>query len=122
MTQNEISQLIKLITSECNSTKEQAEEYLNSAIEHLQELKLEGDLRIRDIKGECEGLLGVTHNSLFLEYASIMTQEENIPESLKEKHMHNENEEFEDNSEFNPYDYLGCLGEEICQEVYEMMY
>ena len=60
MTQNEISQLIKLIAKECNSTKEQAEEYLNSAIEHLQELKLEGDLRARDIKGECEGLLGVT--------------------------------------------------------------
>lgn len=113
--------LLKRIMEECSCSLQEANEYLDGAIRNLQELKLEGDLRTSDIKNECEGLLSVTYNPLFMQYASEMTREENIPDDLKELHAHDEDEEFEDESEFNPMDWAGELGMDVVEDYYSMI-
>lgn len=114
--------LIEMIASNCNMTTAEAEENLNGSMQYLQELKLEHDLRNCDIQNECEGFLSVRYNHIFMMYAAEQTDMLNIPEELKKLHCHEDDEDFEDNSEFNPYDYAGFIGFDLVQEIYESMY
>lgn len=114
--------LLKQIAAECNCSIEEAENELDYSIQYLQELELEGDLRISDYREQCEGLLGVTYNHDFMKYATQMTDEDNIPQELKDLHNHEDDEDFEDQSEFNPYDYAGWIGEELAQELMETIF
>ena len=121
MLQENKSTLINNIASICSCSLQEAKEYLDGAIYNLQELKLKGDLRLQDIRNECEGLLGVTYNTLFMQYATEMTQEENIPQELKELHAHDEDEDIEDGSEFNPMEWCGELGADVVEDYYQMI-
>ena len=114
--------LVERIAEICSITIEDAASELDSCIHYLQELKLEGDLQISDYRCQCEGLLGLTFDADFMSYATAMTQEENIPNELKELHTHDEEEEFEDNSKFNPFEYEGWIGHDLCVELAESMY
>lgn len=114
--------LVERIADICSMSIEDAASELDSCIRNLQELKLEGDLRMSDYRNECEGLLGLTFDADFMSYATAMTQEENIPEELKELHAHDEDEDFEDRSELNPFDYEGWIGHDLCVELAESMY
>ena len=114
--------LIERVQKVCSMSQEDAEHELDSNIRYLQELALEGDLRLSDYREQCEGLLGLSFDADFMSYATAMTEEENIPEDLKEQHAHDEDEEFEDNSEFNPFQYEGWIGHDLCVELAESMY
>lgn len=112
--------LLAAIASVCCLSTADAENELNSSIKHLQELKLENDFRMSDLQDQCWGLLGEGYNQLFYEYATHQLEDENIPEDLKELHQHDEDEEFEDENEFNPFEWAGELGDEIMEDLQNM--
>ena len=99
--------------------EQDAQGNLESVILELQELKLEGDLRRDDIHTQADGLGLTQRHWLFL---NEQIQDCNIPEEVKERHSHEDDDDWQDESEFNPLDYAGLLGEDVAMEMMEMMY
>lgn len=114
--------LLAAIAAACNFSIAEAEENLNGTIQYLQELKLEDDFRRMDMYEQCEGLLGVRYNPLFMEYATEQMQDENIPDDLKAMHEHDEDYVPDTENEFNPFEYAGMLGEDVMEDLINMGY
>lgn len=118
-------QAIQVIVENLNIDEKEAAENLDGSINYLQELVCANDCRMSDMRSEVEGLCGFL-SSTITQYISMMIREENIPEPIKERFRpiegEEENEEeIEKENEFNPYDYVGMIGAEMCQELCEMM-
>lgn len=118
-------QAIQVIVENLNIDEKEAAENLDGSINYLQKLVCANDYRMSDMRSEVEGLCGFL-SSTITQYISMMIREENIPESIKERFQPIEGEEeseeeSEKENEFNPYDYIGLLGAEVCQEAFEMM-
>lgn len=115
---------IKAIVESIGYSEKDAEVELNSSVLGLQELVCMKDLRRSDIRNEVEGLCGYFNEDV-VEYISAMIREENIPDYIKERFTPEDAQEEEEvgcgENEFNPYDYIGLLGAEVCQEAFEMM-
>ena len=112
---NDYQILIAAIATACTISTAEAEENLRGTITQLQELKLENDFRSRDLADECEGLLGKRYDKLFFAYETEQLDDDNIPQELKDKHAH-EDEDCESDY-FNPFEWSGMLGEDCMEDV-----
>ena len=107
--------LLAAIADACGFSTEEANENLQGVITNLQELKLCNDFRTSDLANECEGLLGKRYDKLFFAYATEQLDDDNIPQELKDKHAH-EDEDCESDY-FNPFEWSGMLGEDCMEDV-----
>lgn len=110
--------VIAAVAAACSMSLADAEENVNSVVTTLQELKVMQDFRMSDLRNEVEGLgLGPMYCGWFSE----QMEDENIPQEIWDRCAPDEDEETNGN-EFNPLEYAGLLGDDLCNELMESMW
>lgn len=110
--------VIAAVAAACSMSLADAEENVNSVITTLQELVAAKDFRMSDLKNEVEGLgLGPKYCGWFGE----QIKESNIPQDILDRCAPDEDEDVAGN-EFNPFEFAGMLGDDLCEELMESMW
>lgn len=115
MTRKEV---IAAVAAACCMSLADAEANVNSVVTTLQELKVMQDFRMSDLRNEVEGLgLGPKYCAWFGE----QIEDNNIPKEIWDRYAPDEDEETNGN-EFNPFEFAGMLGDDLCEELMESMW
>ena len=110
--------VVAAVAAACSMSLADAEENVDSVVCTLQELVAAKNFRMSDLRIEVGGLgLGPAYCGWF----GAQIEESKIPQEIWDRCAPDDDEDVVGN-EFNPFEFAGMLGDDLCTELMESMW